>query len=660
MSSATSSPRPARSARAAEALLGVLLLCLFVGLAWTAQSRKSATFDEPMHLLAGQLIAIGDYSVNFEHPPLVKRLYGWSGLAQGAELPADVAVWGGVTREGWPAAQRYLYQNKVSHTRLLRGARAVALALSTLLLIGVWMLGRTAFGPLGGLTTLAFLCGSPNLLGHAALANLDVALAGWLMLCCGCLWVAIDRDDRRWLIPGGLALGAALATKHSALLALPSIAVWLLIVRERARIRVDLLWLGLPALAMIAIACGSPTGLRWYGQGIAAFTEPTPRVARFLLGQILPAGKWYYFIVALGTKLPLPLLLLGFAGLTTGLIDPRTRPVLLLPAILSAVFVATFSLTGAQYGIRYVLIVVPTLALGIGALFVCRAPGRCARLSVVLAGLIWLGVGVAQSWPDYLAYFNAPSRRAGHQGLLLSDSNLDWGQDLPALSTVLAQRRPDRVYLAFFGTAAPSAHQIDARRLPGFGQFARPTQQPRRPGEAKQVLLAISISLLQGMFIAPPELYAWVIELPLVGRAGQSILVFDASSSAARAWIAATYWRARMWPQLIGEVREAGPATRQQILDAIHTTPSYDDAHGPYLLGSALMRAGDLGGAEFELLLAVAQGTRRISALYELALLYRRTGQLNKARQRVQQALATKLDAEQRQLFLRQLQELGH
>jgi len=63
----------------------------------------------------------------------------------------------------------------------------------------------------------------------------------------------------------------------------------------------------------------------------------------------------------------------------------------------------------------------------------------------------------------------------------------------------------------------------------------------------------------------------------------------------------------------------------------------------------------------FQIALAHEQKvTAEINALYELALLYRRTGQLNKARQRVQQALATKLDAEQRQLFLRQLQELGH
>ena len=77
------------------------------------------------------------------------------------------------------------------------------------------------------------------------------------------------------------------------------------------------------------------------------------------------------------------------------------------------------------------------------------------------------------------------------------------------------------------------------------------------------------------------------------------------------------------------------------------------------LLQLALRRAGDLAGAEFELLLAIDQGARRIRALHELVWLYRGTGQLRKARRRVRQALASQLTDEERRTFDEHVQALG-
>jgi len=71
---------------------------------------------------------------------------------------------------------------------------------------------------------------------------------------------------------------------------------------------------------------------------------------------------------------------------------------------------------------------------------------------------------------DYLAYFNqvAAGPKNGYKHLV--DSSLDWGQDLPALRSWLAQN-PDRFgtgqrYLAYFGTALPEWYGIKATSLP--------------------------------------------------------------------------------------------------------------------------------------------------------------------------------------------------
>ena len=64
--------------------------------------------------------------------------------------------------------------------------------------------------------------------------------------------------------------------------------------------------------------------------------------------------------------------------------------------------------------------------------------------------------------PHYLSYFpcyvGGPER--GHE--LLADSNVDWGQDLPALLLELEGRQYRKVLFAYFGRAAPSAYGIRA------------------------------------------------------------------------------------------------------------------------------------------------------------------------------------------------------
>jgi hypothetical protein len=182
----------------------------------------------------------------------------------------------------------------------------------------------------------------------------------------------------------------------------------------------------------------------------------------FLLGTLRSTGWWYFYLVALAVKTPIPLLATGPAGMVLlareGWREKNTwqlAPLVLFLAVL--LFASLFS--RINIGIRHVLILYPFLALGGAHLLVMawRASRETAHRTLGTAGavLVVLLVGwqVSTVWtanPDYLPYFNEAVR---HPEQVLVDSDLDWGQDLRRLEQRLAELKVSRVNLAYRGTA---------------------------------------------------------------------------------------------------------------------------------------------------------------------------------------------------------------
>jgi hypothetical protein len=100
------------------------------------------------------------------------------------------------------------------------------------------------------------------------------------------------------------------------------------------------------------------------------------------------------------------------------------------------------------------------------------------------------------SWPHEIPFFNVAAGGAESGMRLLSDSNLDWGQDLPLLAD-WHQRHPDvPLYLAYFGSTDPHYYGIDYLNLPGGYPFSDvPIVTKSVPG-----VMAISATYLQGVY----------------------------------------------------------------------------------------------------------------------------------------------------------------
>ena len=80
---------------------------------------------------------------------------------------------------------------------------------------------------------------------------------------------------------------------------------------------------------------------------------------------------------------------------------------------------------------------------------------------------MWLIADVVSINPNHLAYFNQLIARERDYAVLV-DSNLDWGQDLIALREWQRARQPDRLSVAYYGSARPEAYGLDVNLLPSF------------------------------------------------------------------------------------------------------------------------------------------------------------------------------------------------
>ena len=140
-----------------------------------------------------------------------------------------------------------------------------------------------------------------------------------------------------------------------------------------------------------------------------ALNQSTP--PSYVFGKIKAGGWWYFFLVAIAVKTPLPFLILCIVGLAA-LVASRgeRRWQAMAPAVsVIAILIVTM---GVSYdaGLRHVLIVFPLLAVvgGFGAAHLWQLPGR-ARFggrALLAALLLCQGLTSFAARSDYIAYFN--------------------------------------------------------------------------------------------------------------------------------------------------------------------------------------------------------------------------------------------------------------
>ena len=528
----------------------LLVLALSAVLAVGDARRDGVTADEPIHLAAAVVQAKhGSWSVNVELPPLAKELWGRAALRAGAVDDPPLSF-----RSLFLSARARLFAS-ADPLRVLLAARLVTVAFLVALLA---FAARAAGGGEAGLLAAALLAGQTALVPHGHLVTSDVPAAA---LVAAAVWATLSLQEKPAalrLLAAALASAAAIATKQTALVLLPLLPLLLLPALRASRDpketrRLVLLLVGLPivtvallALLLRPVTAGEagllPTLLSIYGLSggdaelVTRVADLDPGLGRYALSTLFvlrqtAAGRLSYFLgevstdpspayhlVALLVKSPLPWLLLVAAGLVAAAFRAPLRARLLVFA--GAAFLAA-SLGGPRIGVRHLVPVVVLFSAGaaaaIGPSLLRRSPAAYA-LALLLA-LSPLAFGRSLGRHGLAArLFADPS---------LADSNLDWGQDLPRLASLVAERGlpPASLGVAYFGGDLPSF------RIPGcVDLLAADAPLPRFVAVSRQYLL---VGPETALFRDGRERAARVLaELKargasVVARAGDSIELYE-------------------------------------------------------------------------------------------------------------------------------------
>lgn len=530
-----------------------LFAIVFSLLQVVAYSRKSATWDEPVHLATGYAaLAHGDYRVEPTHPPFI-RMWAALPLLFMPDVHIDTSVIDRTDPVDWNSGSvaydfstRFLYIDNDAD-RLLNAARFMIVILGVVLgvLVFCWTYEWLGFAP--AVWALTFYTLSPNLMAHGSLVTTDIGITCFIF---GTVYFAWRMCRHASLFNrGGLTLFFALAvvSKFSALILGPIVACLLTIAVRRRSLRARsaiVMVIVLAAASFISVwavyrfqymPSRSPTWVleleqaplartvpgiarvtSWidgyrllpnmFTEGFLSFAQSmTPPVPTFLAGAYSDRGWWYYYPAAIFMKTPVPLLALLVIGLLICVRRGRergwdTEAFVLIPVVS---YLVVGIANAYQVGVRHMLPLYPffivTAAVGAMALMRRRA-GRMALATLVVA---W-SVVVAAAYPHMLTYFTTlvGGPRNGYR--YLADSNIDWGQGLKLLKEWMDGQGVSQIALAYYGTADPAYYGIDYTALPaarpGFAlpSIDRPWVKPRLPG-----YVVVGATVLTGVYHAP-------------------------------------------------------------------------------------------------------------------------------------------------------------
>ncbi|MFD0520697.1 ArnT family glycosyltransferase [Paractinoplanes durhamensis] len=459
----------------------------------TTALQQSPTIDEPVYVATAEVLT-QQHSLRYnpEHPPLGKLVMAVGLAFDDAKL--DPAYPGTQTALG----RHLLYETGNNPFRLMLLARVPIIVLT--LLFGLVVLGfaRDLAGRWAGLVALALYAFSPDVIAHGSLATLDVPAAGLLLTTFWMLWRSRLRP-RLYLPLAGLALGAALATRMSALPAVPVVLVLALLSpfligkpgawwRNLGWRIVGALGVGVIAVAVVwVVYLAVDPRMRWTTpanlphpgglKGLAVDLLPLPKAYRdgiliqfkfearsfngFLLGRAYRGSPWYYLPVALLIKTPLGMLALWVAGTITMLVKPALR-IATLYLLLPASVLMLVAMTGSRdYGTRYVIFMPIFLAVVAGTVMLIRLRFAWAGVAALTA---FVAVSSMLTFPYYLPYSNEAFGGTSKTHLNLHDANVDWGQDLARLGIRLRDKYPNEtVWLVYKGSGVPGYYGIQGK-----------------------------------------------------------------------------------------------------------------------------------------------------------------------------------------------------
>lgn len=545
---------PGAFAPASRWLLLVLAVAIFILQAAAASPHKSASFDEQYHLSAGYAyLRTGDFRLATTHPPLIALLSALGLLSMdNINLPLD--------HPSWEASQRFefsdvfLWEANDQSVAMVQAARLPLIALGAVLVVVAYLWSRRLFGEGAAWLVVFLIAFEPNLVANSRIIATDMGLTVFLFLAMWRLWHWRQDPSPRQAVLVGIFAGAAMAAKYTGLIFWPVAILAVLVSPLKSPVRpwrirlTGLLIAGVAALATLWavyrfdigwVTAGPlpvPIPALFYWQNLSAtylqIVFPPTEEYVFLLGEASARGSWLYFLVALIYKTPIGLLILSAAGIIAMLRRQTWRELGVLWAM-PAAFLVLGSTGVLTIGFRHFLPAIPFLAMFAGYTLTLAQPAERHR-TLFVAAIVVLALSVAASslrvYPHQEAYFNELAGRWTNWSNILVDSNIDWGQDLPALRDRMDELGIERINLAYFGKSVPEKYGVQYAPLYGFLRFMEGYEldayNPYTPEPGWYAISATSLRL--GLLTATRlDLYAFFRDRTPDARAGYSIYLYN-------------------------------------------------------------------------------------------------------------------------------------
>ncbi len=540
---------PSRWPRSWVIIAVVLLLAVLSVELIVPARRQSPVFDEGCHILAGYSYwTRADYGINPEHPPLVKMLAALPLLPLQLSYPSPADTFFKFAE--FAGGRQFLFSNNAD--QIVLPARMAVASLTILAALAIFAAACEMFGRSVGMISLLLFVFEPNIIANGALVTTDMGMALFLLATVFAFYRYVKNPTLTRLVLVGVVGGFCLAAKHSGILWGP---ILLLLVaadvtlspkdsrlaqagrgRYLLRLLLSLVVAGFISVAILWAFYGfrfqaRPNGLTmipdfanylpqmqspgverlllWtarhrllpeaYLYGLSDIRIAPRYVTPYLFGKVYPHGLWYYPLATFVIKSTLGFLLLLCICVAALLMRGvgRLREFLFL-VIPSAVYLAAALASGFNHGNRYLLPLYPFLILLCACASHRLATSRREWLYVVVALLALHVISSMRAFPDYLPYANEAWGGPSNTYKFLSDSNVDWGQQLKLAKKYLDRHGVKDCWFDYYASAVavPSYYGISCQPLPDKIAIAFGLPTPMIPAHVEGTVLISDAELL--------------------------------------------------------------------------------------------------------------------------------------------------------------------
>ncbi len=490
----------------------IVLLGIFVLLAYGSMMNNSATFDEPNYITAGYSYWLtADFRLNAEHPPLAKLIAGFPFLFLHPlpKLNTTSPFWTNAVdpvymfEHQWELSSEFLYESGNDAEKIIFFSRLPFLLVGILLGIYIYTWAKELYGSHAGLLALFFYSFSPNMLAYTQLVITDLILSAFFFITVYYFWCWRKEKKKKYVIFCGVFFGLANASKFSAIYLIPVFGIllgieWILqyrknkniFLQDKKQIQKDII--GIIIVFGIALFILAVTYLFVNISDylyVVSFTvdRSVSGHHNYLLGEYSTQGWWYYFIVVFFLKTPSALLLLFmslllFLGLfkngkeTSEVIVCNenchnifylnfNELVLIIPLLF---YFIAFMFNHINIGIRHILPIYPFIFVFVSKAVALEFEKEQTKKwwhSILVILSVWYIISTILIAPHFLAFFNEFAGGPNNGPELLLDSNIDWSQDINRMEQWINKNnlRNTTIFYSVF-TPEPSGYRALQRK----------------------------------------------------------------------------------------------------------------------------------------------------------------------------------------------------